>query len=308
MDLSIGEVARLAGLPVKTIRYYSDIGLVAAASRSAAGYRRYDEAGLARLELVRALRDLGLDLASIRRVAERQTTLEKVARAQADAIDVHVHQLTLRRAVLRAIARGATRAEEVRRMTAFAQASGEESRRIMNEFLDSIFSDHQDNPFAQRMRTALPILPDEPSGEQVDAWVELAGLVHDAEFRVRIREMIVEGELQRAASGITEIDEASQLAGQAVVERAGTAISNGVASNAPEARTIVNEVVPLFAAAARKEDSPQYRRELAHQLAKFSDHRVERYWQLIGLINGWPVQSSLMRPYEWFMSALDASS
>ncbi|HEY8674557.1 MAG TPA: hypothetical protein VIO13_01115 [Candidatus Dormibacteraeota bacterium] len=45
----------------------------------------------------------------------------------------------------------------------------------------------------------------------------------------------------------------------------------------------------------------------AHQLAKFSDRRVERYWQLIGMINGWPAQPSLMRPYEWFIAALDAS-
>jgi len=158
MDLSIGEVARLTGLPVKTIRYYSDIGLVAAASRSDAGYRRYDAAGLSRLELIHALRDLGVELASIRRVTERQTEIEEVARAHADAIDLHVHQLTLRRAVLRAIARGVTRPEEVQRVTAFAQASAEESRRIMEEFLDSIFADHQDNPFAQRMRTALPVL------------------------------------------------------------------------------------------------------------------------------------------------------
>jgi DNA-binding transcriptional MerR regulator len=307
MDLSIGEVARLTGLPIKTIRYYSYIGLAAAASRTDAGYRRYDEAGLARLELIHALRDLGLDLASIRRVTERQTKIDEVARAQADAIDLHIHQLTLRRAVLRAIARGVTRPEEVERMTAFAQASAEESRRIMEEFLDSIFADHQDNPFAERMRTTLPVLPDEPSAEQIDAWVELARLVQDSEFRARIREMIVDGERQRAASGITETDEATQRAGQAVVDRAGTAVSRGVATDSPEALAIVNEVVPLFAAAASKEASPEYRRELARQLATFSDHRVERYWQLIGLINGWPAQPSLMRPYEWFVAALDAS-
>jgi DNA-binding transcriptional MerR regulator len=307
MDLSIGDVARLTGLPVKTIRYYSDIGLVPAASRTDAGYRRYDEAGLARLELIHALRDLGLDLASIRRVTERQTKIEDVARAHADAVDLRIHQLTLRQAVLRAIARGVTRPEEVQRMTAFAQASAEESRRIMEEFLDSIFADHQDNPFAQRMRTTLPVLPDEPSTERIDAWVELAGLVQDSEFRARVREMIVEGERQRAASGITETDQATQRAGQAVVDRAGTAVSQGVATDSPEARAIVDEVVPLFAAAASKADIPEYRRELAHQLAKFSDRRVERYWQLIGLINGWPAQPSLMRPYEWFMAALDAS-
>jgi hypothetical protein len=66
----------------------------------------------------------------------------------------------------------------------------------MEEFLDSIFADHQDNLFAQRMRTALPMLPNQPSGEQIDAWVELAGLVQDSEFRARIREVIVEGERQ----------------------------------------------------------------------------------------------------------------
>ena len=307
MDFSIGEVARLTALPIKTIRYYSDIGLVAAASRTDAGYRRYDEAGLARLELIHALRDLGMDLANIRRVTDRETTIQEVSRAHADAIDLHIHQLTLRRAVLRAIARGVTRPEEVRRMTALAQASAEESRRIMEEFLDSIFSDHQDNPFAQRMRSALPLLPDEPTAEQIDAWVELTGMVQDSAFRTRIREMIVEGERQRAASGTTETDEATQRAGQVLVDRAGSAVSDGVATDSAEALAIVNEVVPLFAAAADREDSPEYRRELAHQLATFSDRRVERYWQLIGLINGWPAQPSLMRPYEWFMAALDDS-
>lgn len=307
MELSIGDVARLTGLSVKTIRYYSDLGLVPAVSRTDTGYRRYDEAGVARLELIHALRELGLDLQSIRRVTEHRTKIEEVASAHADAIDVHIQQLMLRRAVLRAIARGITDPEEVQRMTAFAEASAEESRRIMEEFLDSIFADHQGNPFAERMRSAPPVLPDEPSAEQVDAWVELARLVHDSAFRARIREMIVEGERQRAASGISETDEATQQAGQAVVDRAGAAVSNGVATDSAEARAIVNEVVPLFAAAASKKDSPGYRRALAHQLATFSDPRAERYWQLIGVINGWPAQPSVMRPYEWFMAALDAS-
>ena len=267
MELSIGDVARLTGLSVKTIRYYSDLGLVTAVSRTDAGYRRYDEAGVARLELIHALRDLGLDLPSIRRVTDRQTKIEEVARAHADAIDLHIHQLTLRRAVLRAIARGVTDPEEVQRMTAFAEASAEESRRIMEEFLDSVFADHQGNPFAERMRSALPVLPDDPSAEEVDAWVELARLVHDSAFRARIREMVVEGERQRAASGISETDEATQRAGQALVDGARPAASRSLATDSAEALAIVNEVVPLFAAAARKEDGPEYRRELARQLA-----------------------------------------
>jgi DNA-binding transcriptional MerR regulator len=307
MDLPIGRVARLTGVPVKTIRYYSDIGLVPAVSRTEAGYRRYDEAGLARVELIHALRDLGFDLASIRRITERQASIEEVARAQADAVDLHIHQLTLRRAVLRAMARGVTRPEEVHRMTAFAQASADEYRRIVEEFLDSIFADHQENPFAERMRATLPVLPEEPSAEQIDAWIELAGLVQDSEFRARIREMIVEGERERATSGITETDGATQLAAQAMVDRVGRAISDGVAFDSVEALAIVNEVVPRFAAASCKADSAEYRNELAQQLVTFSDRRAERYWQLIGTINGWPPQPSLMPAYEWFTTALDAS-
>lgn len=307
MDLSIGEVARLTGLPVKTIRYYADIGLVPEERRTRAGYRRYDETGLARLELVHALRDLGLDLASIRRVTEREAQLELIARAHADAVDLHIRQLTLRRAVLRAIARGVTRPQEVRRMTAFAQASAEESRRIMDEFLDSVFADHENNPFATRMRSSLPLLADQPSDAQIDAWIELAALVQDTEFRARIREMIVAGERRRADAGIADSDEATQRAAQAIVDRAGTAISDGVGTDSAEALQIVNEVVPLFAAAAGRQDGAEYRRELSQQLATFSDHRVERYWQLVGIIHGWPAQPSLVRAYEWFMAALEAS-
>jgi hypothetical protein len=38
----------------------------------------------------------------------------------------------------------------------------------------------------------------------------------------------------------------------------------------------------------------------------FGDARVERYWQLLGIVNGWPAVPSMMPAYEWFMSALNA--
>jgi DNA-binding transcriptional MerR regulator len=291
---------------VKTIRYYSEIGLVPEAGRTAAGYRRYDDTALARLELVRTLRDLGFDLATIGRVAAFHNCIEEVASAHADAIDLHIRQLTLRRAVLRAIARGASQPEEVHRMTAFVSASADEAGRIMEEFVAAVFADHEDNPFAARMRAALPMLPDEPSDAQVDAWVELAGMVGDRTFRERVRHMVTEGERQRKTAGLSETDGATQKAGRAVVERAGAAVSAGTAADSPAAASIANELVALFAAAAGRHDDAGYREELVAQLETFSDQRVERYWQLIGIINGWPAQPSLMPAYEWFIAALRA--
>ena len=304
MDMSIGELATLTGVPVKTIRYYSELGLVPEAGRTPAGYRRYDAASLARLELVRALRDLGLDLETAGRVAALQTSLEAVAAAQAEAIDVHIRQLQLRRTVLRAIARGLTRPEEVSRMTALARASADEVHRIMEDFLAAVFAGHEANPFMSTMRSGLPVLGDDPTETQLDAWIELAALVNDRAFRTRVREMVVDGERLRAQSGLLENDAPTQAAGAAVVDRAGAAVVAGIPPDARAAAPVVDELVALFARAASRTDGPGYRAELAAQLERFSDARVERYWRLIGVINGWPQQPSTVPAYDWFIAAL----
>ena len=304
MDYSIGELAQLTGLPVKTIRYYSDIGLVPDVRRTSAGYRRFDAVGLARLELVRALRDLGIGLNDIRRVAERHMSLEQVAEAQADAIDLHIHQLTLRRAVLRALARNGARPEEVRRMTAFARASADEAGHLMDEFLAEVFAGHEGDPFAERMRAALPLLPAEPTDAQIDAWIELAGLISDPAFRQRVRDMVLAGERRRATPGADEPDAAGQRAGAAVAEQGGAALSRGIAPGSPEAATIVSDLVGRFSAESGREDDVAYRADLATQIEEFSDRRVERYWQLLAVINGWPVMPSIVPAYEWFIASL----
>jgi hypothetical protein len=73
LRLTIGQLARRTGLSVKTIRWYSDQGLVPPAGRTAAGYRLSGVEALARLELVRTLRRLGIDLRTIERDRHRPT-------------------------------------------------------------------------------------------------------------------------------------------------------------------------------------------------------------------------------------------
>src|SRR5689334_21495633 len=102
--LSIGELARRTGLTVKAIRFYSDRGLVTPADRTTAGYRQYDLAAVARLDLIRTLRELGLDLATIRKVLDHETALSDVAAAHAEALAVQVRTLQLRRAILSLVA------------------------------------------------------------------------------------------------------------------------------------------------------------------------------------------------------------
>lgn len=65
---SIGEMARRAGVSVRTLRHYDAIGLLSPAGVMASGYRRYDAAALARLEQILFFRELGFPLAQIREI------------------------------------------------------------------------------------------------------------------------------------------------------------------------------------------------------------------------------------------------
>lgn len=63
--MKIGALAGRSGLPVKTLRYYEDLGLLPAIGRSEGGYRLFAEESLRRLEFIRRLKTLGLSLEEI---------------------------------------------------------------------------------------------------------------------------------------------------------------------------------------------------------------------------------------------------
>ncbi len=65
MSYSVGEVARLTGVTVRTLHHYDEIGLLSPSGRTAAGYRRYAESDLARLQQILTYRELGFPLEEI---------------------------------------------------------------------------------------------------------------------------------------------------------------------------------------------------------------------------------------------------
>lgn len=54
--MNVGQAATKSGLPVKTVRYYADIGLVEPLGRSEAGYRIYGDAEISKLTFIRRAR------------------------------------------------------------------------------------------------------------------------------------------------------------------------------------------------------------------------------------------------------------
>jgi MerR family transcriptional regulator, thiopeptide resistance regulator len=68
----IGEVADAAGLTVRTLRHYDELGLLVPTERTGAGYRLYNDDDMARLYRILALRRLGFPLEEIRASLSRE--------------------------------------------------------------------------------------------------------------------------------------------------------------------------------------------------------------------------------------------
>ena len=66
--VKIGQLARQAGVSVRTIRYYEELGLLRPAKRSRGGFRIYGTANSQRLAVINFLKGMGLPLAEIRRI------------------------------------------------------------------------------------------------------------------------------------------------------------------------------------------------------------------------------------------------
>jgi len=100
--LTIGQVARRAGLGVQTIRYYEREGLLPKPARRPSGYREYPEGVVRRLLFIRRAKELGFSLREIRellalRVDPGCTCGEVKTRALAKVTDVERKIAALRR-------------------------------------------------------------------------------------------------------------------------------------------------------------------------------------------------------------------
>ncbi len=105
-EIRIGELSRLTGCNVETVRYYERVGLLPRPPRSAAQYRLYNSADVRHLAFVRRARELGFTLDEIRTllalaVADGEDTCAEVRQVAAG----HLADIRAKIADLRALER-----------------------------------------------------------------------------------------------------------------------------------------------------------------------------------------------------------
>lgn len=74
MSYSVGKVSDLAGVTIRTLHHYDEIGLLSPGGRSAAGYRIYEEPDLERLQQILFYRELGFALEEIATIVDDPRT------------------------------------------------------------------------------------------------------------------------------------------------------------------------------------------------------------------------------------------
>ncbi|WP_256639414.1 MerR family transcriptional regulator [Streptomyces murinus] len=291
--LTIGELARATGLTVRTIRYWSDEGVLTPVTRSPGGYRLYDAQGVARLELIRTLRELGLGLDDVRQVLAGERTVAQVAATHVAALDAQIRSLKVTRAVLSSVARNDSTARETTLMNKLARLSAAERQRIMAEFVAEALQglDAVDPEVRERLRATTVDLAADPTPEEVDAWVELAEMLQDPEFRAQMRRAM---ELNSADGAPGEARGRSLWFAKRLVDLVAPARTRGITPESPEAEPVLHD---LFGDAPRAD-------VLERMLAGFND-RVARYRELIALVNRAPAPPHA-EDFAWVVAALRA--
>ncbi|WP_030190313.1 MerR family transcriptional regulator [Streptomyces violaceorubidus] len=303
---SIGELSARTGVSVRTIRFYSDTGLLPPTGRTPAGYRQYGEAALGRLHLIGVLRELDVDLGTVRRVLDGDLSVARAAAAHADATALQIRALRLRHSVLRLVARRAAGPEETVLMHRIALLASEERRRLIADFIAALDAGTPHaRSAADALRAALPELPDEPSDARLAAWVELAELVADDGFRARMARAAFPPADEDALPDVDR-ERAAELLGftrRAVAE----AREAGIEPEDADALPVVDAVAGRFAAVLDRPDGPELREWLARRFEVGHDPLVERYWRLVWAVNAWQVIPGHLPFQPWLVRALRRS-
>jgi len=108
---AIGEISRLTGINIETIRYYERIGIMPKPDRTAGGYRQFSHDHLKRLSFVRKSRDLGFSLKEVRTLLSMVDDdhftcgeIHEITREHLNAIDAKMAALRKLKSVLATMA------------------------------------------------------------------------------------------------------------------------------------------------------------------------------------------------------------
>lgn len=315
---TIGEVAKLLGTTVKTVRYYDDIALLKPSSHSEGGHRLYTPEDISQLRLITTLRYLDFGIDEIRQVMDGEIQLTTALNWQIEALETQVSTLTNMISILR-------QAKE--------HDSTGTSLHYMNELVDSLSmsADKRKRFISKKIEEiqALGQLPSEwqdtflylfnkyivnevkVTAGQTVAWNELQALMNDSQYM----EDLVRYELPffnmvrhprvPAAAWIRTLEN--------LRVRVEAALQQRLSADSAVVQTIVEDFVMMYASPEQFSDKAAFFRQYAQSMLHAPTERMERFNILCLHLNSkWDVvvrgNALLMQGLQWRLRQEDAHS
>ena len=297
---SIGEAAKQAGVSVQTLRHYDKLGLLTPSQQTAAGYRRYSTSDCERLQLIRALRELGFALETIAALLDKKIEASDALALQLSALEVEQRAIKRRQLILEASMHG-ERNEVLARL----------QRKHVLAKLDRLEREHflakhlnwkpDDSPASQAIwRAAVFDLPEQMDEAQLQAWIELAEIAADERFRATLER---HQQSTRGMSPAVLADLGSVF--QAMLTGAIQAAREKRAADDESSQTLLTGWIQQLARLYSREPGAEFVRWLIAHFA--GDPRINRYWELIAELKGAAFRSAYAAHGEatdWLSAAL----
>ncbi|HET6354335.1 MerR family transcriptional regulator [Streptomyces sp.] len=291
--LSIGELAERTGVTVKTVRFYSDRGLLPEAARSSGGHRRYGPESIDRLRLIRSLRTLDLPVPVVGRVLDQEDGLEDVIAGQLQELGSQLAALRWREASLQML-RDCTAEERADRLRLIAAVAAPPSTAALARFWRRWLPARLPARLVSAIiEQAVPQPPTDPTPAQVLAFARLHAFV------------------SRPCPGTDQGQPAAHrpdhgyrpaVLYDGLGEAYALASASLRAQRPPQEGEALDCFVSAYAHSCGTRDTPTFRRRLSGLLA--ADPRIDHYWQLTAELRG-PSEPTPGAAHDWLCAALD---
>ncbi|MFF3417319.1 MerR family transcriptional regulator [Streptomyces sp. NPDC002698] len=289
---SIGELAERAGVTVKTVRFYSDRGLLPEGARSSGGHRRYGPEALDRLHLIRSLRTLDLPVPEVERILDRDDTLEDVVAGQLRQIGSRLTALRWQEAALQLL-QDCAPGERAARLRLIGSVSVPPSTAPLARFWRRWLPPRLPARLVSAIvEHSVPQLPEGPTPAQVLAFTRLHAFVTAP----------CPGTDNGQPAAHRPDGGRPAVLYDGLVEAYALASPQVRAERSPRTGEALDCFVSADARSRDTRDTPAFRRGLSGMLA--ADPRIDHYWNLTAEITASP-EPTPGAIHDWLCAALD---
>lgn len=304
---SIGQVAKITGSSVPTVRYYDEIGLLTPAEISSGGHRLYTAEEIWRLKLILTLRYLNFGIDEIQKMISGDIPVDVAIEWQMEALDIQIRTLSRMKSVLLQTKQNKGATDSLSYMYELVESISantlEREKFILEKVFLSVFPEHF--PFEWREIFLLgakvsTLLEGKLSAAQMAAIDELEEMFNDPQIVQEMRsdflsflEVVHLPRISVEAWSARLLNNHKQLL---------KAMEQHATPDSPVVQENIQEYVLLFADVDELPVSDSFFRRFTEKILSIQSENVERFRRICSIL--YPSMQPYVNTNEFFYEAI----